>query len=44
MTYGVALRFAQLFWAGFGLVNYAVLASRGADPAPHIPAALHRAD
>jgi len=28
MTYGVALRLAQLFWAATGLVNYAFLASR----------------
>jgi len=28
MTYGVALRLAQLFWAAAGLVNYAFLASR----------------
>jgi hypothetical protein len=28
MTYGVALRLAQLFWAAAGLVNYALLASR----------------
>src|SRR5262245_25109600 len=27
MTYGVALRLAQLFWAAAGLVNYAFLAS-----------------
>ena len=27
MTYGVALRLAQLFWAMAGLVNYAFLAS-----------------
>jgi len=29
MTYGIALRVAQLFWAGFGLVTHALLASRG---------------
>jgi hypothetical protein len=28
MTYGFALRLAQLFWAAAGLVNYAFLASR----------------
>jgi hypothetical protein len=28
MTYGIALRLAQLFWAGFGLVTHALLASR----------------
>jgi uncharacterized protein (TIRG00374 family) len=28
ITYGVALRLAQLFWAAAGLVNYAFLASR----------------
>ncbi len=28
MTYGIALRLAQLFCAGFGLVNYALLASQ----------------
>jgi hypothetical protein len=27
MTYGFALRLAQLFWAAAGLVNYAFLAS-----------------
>jgi len=27
MTYGLALRFAQMFWACFGLVNHAFLAS-----------------
>jgi len=28
MTYGIALRLAQLFCACFGLVNYALLASQ----------------
>jgi hypothetical protein len=28
MTYGVALRITLLFWAGFGLVNYALLAAQ----------------
>jgi uncharacterized protein (TIRG00374 family) len=28
MTYGIALRLAQLFWAAAGLANYALLASR----------------
>jgi len=33
MTYGVALRLAQLFWAAAGLVNYALLASgKNAEP------------
>ena len=32
MTYGVAIRLAQLFWAGFGLVNYALLASASGRP------------
>lgn len=27
MTYGIALRLAQLLWAGFGLLSYALLAS-----------------
>lgn len=28
MTYGIALRLAQLFWSALGLANYALLASR----------------
>lgn len=32
MTYGAALRLAQLFWAAAGLVNYAFLASRKSQP------------
>jgi len=28
MTYGIALRLAQLLWAGFGLITHALLASR----------------
>jgi uncharacterized protein (TIRG00374 family) len=33
MAYGVALRCAQLFWAGFGLVSYGLLVSKkGAQP------------
>jgi hypothetical protein len=28
MTYGIAMRLAQLFWSAVGLVNYAFLASR----------------
>ena len=35
MTYGVALRLAQLFWAMAGLANYALLLSRkGAQISP----------
>jgi hypothetical protein len=37
MTYGVAMRLAQLFWAGFGLLTYALLASRAGVPAKPIP-------
>ena len=29
MTYGMAFRLAQLFWAGFGLVNYALMIPKG---------------
>jgi uncharacterized protein (TIRG00374 family) len=29
MTYGVALRLAELFWAGFGLVSYGLLSRAG---------------
>jgi uncharacterized protein (TIRG00374 family) len=29
MTYGVALRLAELVWAGFGLVSYGLLSRRG---------------
>ncbi len=32
MTYGVAIRCAQLFWAGFGLVSYGMLVSRDKRP------------
>ena len=32
MTYGVTLRLAELFWAGFGLVCYGLLASRTGAP------------
>ena len=32
LTYGVATRLAQLFWAGFGLLNYALLAAQPAAP------------
>jgi uncharacterized protein (TIRG00374 family) len=28
MTYGIVLRLSQMFWAGFGLVAYALLAAR----------------
>lgn len=31
MTYGMALRLAQLFWAAAGLINYALLAQRHED-------------
>jgi hypothetical protein len=31
MTYGVAFRLAQLFWAGFGLINYRLLANKRID-------------
>jgi len=34
MTWGLALRLAQIFWACFGLVNHAWLASRAAVPGP----------
>jgi hypothetical protein len=34
MTYGVAIRFAQLFWAIFGLLSYASLASRAKSSTP----------
>ena len=34
MTYGVAIRLAQLFWAGFGLVNYGLLAARSPHGKP----------
>jgi hypothetical protein len=29
MTYGVALRLGELFWAGFGLVSYGLLLRAG---------------
>jgi len=38
MTYGVALRITLLFWAGFGLVNYALLAAQVRTPAAKAPA------
>jgi uncharacterized protein (TIRG00374 family) len=38
MTYGVMLRLAQLFWAAFGLINYALLASHPVRPLPKQPA------
>jgi uncharacterized protein (TIRG00374 family) len=34
MAFGVAVRIAQLFWAGAGLVNYALSVSRSEPPAP----------
>jgi hypothetical protein len=34
MTYAMALRLAQLFWAVAGLVNYALLANRHKEPGP----------
>jgi uncharacterized protein (TIRG00374 family) len=34
MTFGITVRLAQLFWAVFGLLSYAFLASRPAQPAP----------
>jgi len=37
MTYGVALRLALLFWTGFGLVNYALLAAQAGEPPPKTP-------
>ncbi len=50
MTYGIAMRVTQLFWAGFGLVAHAVLASRSrtlktanAASAPLGPALLREA-
>jgi len=42
MTYGFAFRLAQMFWACFGLVNYAFLASRIARPANGEPFALRQ--
>jgi hypothetical protein len=41
MTYGVALRLAQLFWAGFGLLCYALLASQAGGPPSARPSAPH---
>jgi uncharacterized protein (TIRG00374 family) len=38
MTYGVALRLALLFWTGFGLVNYALLAAQAGGPNSKMPA------
>jgi hypothetical protein len=29
MTYGVALRLSELFWAGFGLVSHGLLSRAG---------------
>ena len=37
MTYGVALRLAQLFWSAFGLVSYGLLASRAGCPPSDTP-------
>jgi hypothetical protein len=37
MTYGFALRLAQIFWACFGLVSYALLSSRGSTPSRQRP-------
>jgi uncharacterized protein (TIRG00374 family) len=41
MTYGVALRLALLFWTGFGLVNYAQLASKAGAPSSRKPVESH---
>jgi hypothetical protein len=38
LTYGLAIRLAQLFWAGFGLLNYAWLASPRQKSMPEPPA------
>jgi len=38
LTYGLAIRLAQLFWAGFGLLNYALLASAGVKSKGTAPA------
>ena len=37
MTYGIALRLAQLFWAGFGLVNYGLMTSSPGQAAATAP-------
>jgi uncharacterized membrane protein YbhN (UPF0104 family) len=44
MTYGVMLRLALLFWTGFGLVSYGVLASRIRSDPSHLPTALSCAE
>ncbi|MDB6123402.1 MAG: hypothetical protein JWQ71_2395 [Pedosphaera sp.] len=44
MTYGLALRLALLFWAGFGLVSYALLASRSKGLSSKASAKPHRTD
>ena len=43
MTYGVTLRFGQLFWSAFGLLNYGMLALQPSGLTPDIPAAPPRA-
>jgi hypothetical protein len=35
MTYGVAVRIAQLFWAGYGLLTYGFLAAQTNKPPTH---------
>jgi uncharacterized protein (TIRG00374 family) len=37
MTYGVALRLALLFWTGFGLVTYALLAAQAGERPSNSP-------
>ncbi len=37
MTYGMTLRLALVFWAAFGLVNYALLAAQPARPSAEEP-------
>ena len=44
MTYGVALRLALLFWTGFGLVTYALLAAQVGKPPAELPAEHHGPD
>jgi uncharacterized protein (TIRG00374 family) len=39
MTFGLAIRIAQVFWACFGLVSYARLAVRKSGPAADLPSA-----
>jgi glycosyltransferase 2 family protein len=42
MSYGVTLRFGQIFWSAFGLINYGLLALRPGNLPLNVPSVPHR--